>query len=65
MDLEVLALIVAAKRKFPEQRVCQIIFNALDMVGKARKADGTAADQFYVGDDQLAEALRTFMRAYD
>jgi hypothetical protein len=47
-----------ACNRFPDQRVMQVVFNALDAKGKARMADGTPRDVFYVSDDDLEAALR-------
>lgn len=45
---------------YPEQRLMQIVFNALDAKGKARFPDGTPRDVFYVTDAELADALSDY-----
>jgi hypothetical protein len=42
---------------YPEQRICQIIFNAIDKQGLAREVTNTPADLFYINDSTLLGAL--------
>jgi len=44
----------------PSERVAQLMFNALDMDGRARMADGTPRDIFYVTNEELANALTRY-----
>jgi hypothetical protein len=45
---------------YPQLRLMQIVFNALDMHEKARLPDGTPRDVFYVTDEELAAALSDY-----
>jgi hypothetical protein len=58
----VIAALIAAKNRYPKQRICQIIFNALDKQGKARFPNGMPSDLFYVTDQDLADALYKYER---
>lgn len=49
-----------AQSRYPEQRILQIIYNALDAKGHARQPDGRPSDLFYVTDDTLLEALLAY-----
>ena len=52
-----------AQYAFPCQRMCQIIFNALDM--HFREMDRTVPeDWFYIGDDDLIDSLEWYMTNY-
>ena len=62
-DTNVPQLIAAAQREYPNQRVTQIIFNALDSIGVARNTEGHPIDLFYIEDDKLIKALKTYIKS--
>jgi hypothetical protein len=49
-----------ASNRYPQLRICQLIFNALDAKGLARWPSGEARDTFYITDEVLAQALREY-----
>ena len=55
-------LFAQAKRAYPEQRMAQIIFNALDCIGKARCSDGSPRDIFYITDAEMEAAFKEFLK---
>jgi hypothetical protein len=57
---DVLARLGDCSYLYPECRLMQIVFNALDAKGKARLPDGTPRDVFYVTDRELADALSDY-----
>lgn len=61
-DLKPKARIAAyfARRQYSSERVCQIIFNALDRQGLARWPSGEAKDIFDIEDEVLANALEEY-----
>jgi len=59
--VDILTALSHSMVRYPDQRVCQIIFNALDVQGLARRADGSAADLFYITDDTLTDALNNYV----
>lgn len=49
--------------RYREQRICQIIFNAIDAQGLARGVTNTPANLFYVNDQTLLGALIAYSQA--
>lgn len=47
----------------PQQRLMQLVFNALDRCGLAKDKEGHPRDVFYVTDKQLLDALDAEIRA--
>lgn len=56
----VMAALSRAAHASPRERVAQLMFNALDAEGKARRTDGTPRDIFYVTNEELATALSRY-----
>jgi len=62
IKFQVMQLLAEAQRRFPDQRTTQIIFNAVDAEGEARRSDGSPRDLFYVTDEVLVEGLRKLLK---
>ena len=58
--IDIIDALVAASLRSPTERVCQIIFNALDAKDLARDANGHPRDLFYTTDEQLLAALSNY-----
>lgn len=54
---EVIRALSVATNNAPSERVCQLIFNALDAQGLARHPDGSPKDLFYTENSVLLHAL--------
>lgn len=52
-----------AARAYPRQRAMQILINALDAQGLARRADHSPKDLLFTDDAVLAQALRAYIAA--
>jgi hypothetical protein len=60
--IDIIDALVAASLRSPTERVCQIIFNALDAKDLARDANGHPRDLFYTTDEQLLTALKVYQQ---
>lgn len=56
-DIELIQLLGQAQRMYPNWRLTQIIFNAVDTQGQARDGMDRPRDLFYITDETLKKGL--------
>lgn len=59
---EPIELLIEARRRFPELRLGQLIWNALALAGYWKAPEGNGF--FNITDDKLDDALNTFLKRH-